>query len=112
MAACKACCEPTAKMRFLGTSTTRAARSRGRRGAMLGDVCKEQVSAVPDARFMSAPYFALDRIARDVATRPDGAPLLAAIEIPLPAVTVTGVGIDAAGVAADHARRAGPPSSR
>lgn len=93
MVACKAYCEPNAKMRFLGTLDD--ARMKGARTPWreLGEMCREQVSAVPDARYMSAPYFALDRIARDVAARPGGAELLKPIEIPMAPVSVSAVGI-------------------
>lgn len=93
MTACKAYCEPNAKMRFLGTLDD--ARMKGARTPWreLGEMCREQVSAVPDARYMSASYFALDRIARDVAARPGGPELLEPIEIPMAPVSVSAVGI-------------------
>lgn len=93
MLACKAYCEPNAKMRFLGTLDD--ARMKGTRTPWreLGEMCRDQVSAVPDARYMSASYFALDRIARDVAARPGGPELLAPIELPLAPVSVSAVGI-------------------
>ncbi len=93
MVGCKAYCEPNAKMRFLGTLDD--ARMKGARTPWreLGEMCREQVSAVPDARYMSAVYFALDRIARDVAARPGGPELLKPIEIPMPPVSVSAVGI-------------------
>jgi hypothetical protein len=93
MAACKAYCEPNAKQRFLGTLDDARMKDTRTPWRELGTMCKEQVSAVPDARYMSAPYFALDRIARAVATHPGGAALLAAIEIPMPPVSVSGVGV-------------------
>lgn len=90
MLACNAFCEPNAKQRFFGTLDA----ARGQRTRMpwrfLGEICKAEVSAVPDTRFMGAPYFALDRIAR--ALRDPG--LLAAIELPLPALGINGVGIE------------------
>lgn len=94
MLSCKAYCDPNAKQRFLGTLD--AARGKHTRGPWrwLGEICKGEVSALPDARYVTAPYFALDRIGRAVAARPDLAPLLDAIEIPLPAVSVTGAGIE------------------
>jgi hypothetical protein len=94
MLACKAYCDPNAKQRFLGTLD--GARGKHTRGPWrwLGEMCKAEVSALPDARYVTAPYFALDRIARAVAAKPDLAPLLDAIEIPLPAVSVTGAGIE------------------
>jgi hypothetical protein len=92
MLGCNAYCDPNAKMRFLGALDTARGQDSRAPWRMLGDFCKDKVSAAPDARYMSAPYFALDRIARAVAARPGGAKLLDAIDLPLPAVTVTGVG--------------------
>jgi hypothetical protein len=94
MLGCKAWCDPNAKQRFLGTLDDARGKPTNRTPwRMLGEVCKDAVSAAPDPRFLSAPYFALDRIARDVAARPDGAPLLAALDLPLPAVSLTGQGL-------------------
>jgi hypothetical protein len=90
MLACKAFCEPNAKQRFLGTLDAARGQPTRTPWRFLGEICKAEVSAVPDTRFMGAPYFALDRIAR--ALRDPS--LLAAIELPLPALTITGVGID------------------
>ncbi|CAN5915613.1 hypothetical protein BH11MYX3_BH11MYX3_08790 [soil metagenome] len=96
MIGCKAYCDPNAKMRFLGGLDDNRGKDKVNRvpWRLLGEFCKDAVSSVPDARFMSAPYFALDRIARDVAARPDGATLLAAIDLPLPAASVTGAGLE------------------
>ncbi len=85
-------CEPNAKQRFLGNlDNARGTESRAP-WRVLGEVCGDRVSAVPDGRFVSAPWYALDRIARAAATRPELAELLTAIEIPLPAVSLTGSG--------------------
>lgn len=94
MIGCKAYCDPNAKMRFQGGLDDNRGKTNRIPWRLLGDFCKESVSAVPDSRFMSAPYFALDRIARDVGARPEGAKLLAAIDLPLPAASVTGAGLD------------------
>jgi hypothetical protein len=96
MFACKAYCDPNAKHRFLGTLD--AARGKRTRGPWryLGEMCKGDVSALPDARYMSAPYFALDRIARAAAARPELAPRLDAIELVMPAVSITGSGFELA----------------
>ncbi len=94
MLGCKAYCDPNAKMRFVGGLDDARGKNNRRPWRVLGDFCKAELSAVPDARFMSAPYFALDRIARDVAARPDGAKLLASIDLVLPAASVTGAGLD------------------
>ncbi len=96
MLACKAYCNTDAKMRFLGTLDK--FRGKDTRGPwrFLGDLCKEQVSAVPDNRYASAPWFALDRIARAAGERPDLAPLLDAVEFPLPVVSISGYGFELA----------------
>jgi hypothetical protein len=93
MLGCKAYCEPNAKMRFLGTLDDARMKETRTPWRELGEMCREQVSAVPDARYMSAQYFALDRIARDVAARPGGPELLRPIEIPMAPVSVSAVGI-------------------
>ena len=59
----------------------------------LGEVCKAKVSATPDARYMSAPWFALDRVARWAAAQPGGQALLDAIVLRVPPVSLTGVGV-------------------
>ncbi|HEU4733623.1 MAG TPA: hypothetical protein VFT22_37270, partial [Kofleriaceae bacterium] len=90
MAACNAYCQPGARQRFLGTLDEARGQPTRTPWRLLGEICGDAVSAVPDARFMGAPYFALDRIARAI-----GDPaVLAAIEIPLPALTISGVGVD------------------
>jgi len=93
MIGCKAYCDPNAKMRFQGSLDDERGKTNRLPWRVLGEFCKESLSAVPDARYMSAPFFALDRIARDAAARPDGAPLLAAIDLQLPAVSITGAGV-------------------
>ena len=94
MLACNAYCDPNAKARFLGTLD--AARGKATRGPwrLLGETCKAAVSAVPDARYMSAAFFALDRIGRAAAARQDLAPLLDAIDLPLPAISISGSGLE------------------
>jgi hypothetical protein len=86
MLGCTAFCDPTAKERFLGTLDE--ARGKSSRGPWrhLADVCKGAVSAVPDARYASATMFALDRIARAAS------PIAA--DLPLPALSLSGVGVD------------------
>jgi len=96
MLGCKAYCDPNAKMRFTSALEDARGNNNRRPWRVLGEFCKAELSAVPDARFMSAPYFALDRIARDVAKRPDGPKLLAAIDLVLPAASVTGAGLELA----------------
>ena len=87
-------CDGNAKQRFLGTLEKARGTEARTPWRQLGDVCKEKVSAVPDTRFMSAPFYALDRIARAAGARGgDTATKLAALEIPLPAVSVVGTGV-------------------
>jgi len=95
MDSCRAYCNSDAKRRF--NATIDEARGRNSRAPWryLGEQCGQQVSAVPDARFMSAPYFALDRIARAVAAHSsDDAALLAKLDLPLPAFSLTGAGLE------------------
>ena len=94
MTACRAFCTPNAKQQFLGVLPDSRGKTSNKPWRTLGEQCKEAVSAVPDVRFMSAPYFALDRIARATGADPKLAPLAAAVEIPLPAVSITGIGFD------------------
>ncbi len=92
MVACDGFCDPTAKQRFL--SALEDGRQVGTRKPWraLGEHCKAAVSAVPDARYAGPVLFALDRIARDASARSGGLELLSAIEIPLPAISASGVG--------------------
>jgi hypothetical protein len=90
---CHAYCDPNAKQRFLGALD--AARGTDMRTPWreLATVCKGDVSAAPDARFMGGAYFALDRIARAVGNAGGAsATTLTTIELPLPAVSTSGVG--------------------
>jgi len=87
-------CSPNAKQRFLGTLDNARGTNTRTPWRYLGEMCKAEVSAVPDNRFTTAPFYALDRIARAASAHGgETANLLAAIELPLPAVTVTGVGM-------------------
>ncbi len=87
-------CNANAKQRFLGTLDDARGTNARTPWRFLGEQCRAEVSAIPDTRFMSAPFYALDRIAR-AATAHGGesANLMAAIELPLPAVSLTGVGL-------------------
>lgn len=87
-------CNSNAKQRFLGTlDNARGTNSRAP-WRYLGEQCKAEVSAVPDSRFMSAPFYALDRIARAASSHGgESANLMAALELPLPAVSVSGNGL-------------------
>ncbi len=86
MVACNAFCSSNAKQRFF--SALESARGQDVRTPwrLLGELCRAEVSAVPDARFMGAPYFALDRAARMLGD--------AVVELPLPAVSVSGYGME------------------
>lgn len=93
MLACNAFCDSTTKSRFFDALESARGRDTRKPWRLLGELCKGDVSAVPDARFMSAPYFALDRVARMVgAAAPAGSP--ASIELPLPAYMVSGNGVE------------------
>jgi hypothetical protein len=93
MLACDGYCDGGAKQRFLGTLDNARGADVRTPWRWLGEMCKDKVSAVPDTRYMSAPYFVLDRIARAVAAHGgEPANLLAKVEIGLPAVTMTGIG--------------------
>ncbi|MDX2089516.1 MAG: hypothetical protein SFX73_16805 [Kofleriaceae bacterium] len=92
MAACNAWCTPEAKSKFIGTLDDARAKETRTPWRLLGETCTESVSAVPDARNVSAPWFALDRVGRWAATQPGGQAVLDAVEIPVPPVTMTGVG--------------------
>jgi hypothetical protein len=100
--ACHAYCNSDAKRRFNDTLDDARGRSSRAPWRYLGEMCKDQVSAAPDTRYMSAPYFALDRIAR-AATSHGGAAAdaLAKIDLPLPAVSLTGAGLELADVTKD-----------
>jgi hypothetical protein len=93
MAGCNAWCNPNAKIRFMGALDDARASKKRTPWRELAQQCGEAVSARPDGRLMTAPYFALDRIARWAGEQPDGAKVLEPIVIPLPAVTQTGVGV-------------------
>ncbi|MGE5183497.1 MAG: hypothetical protein ACM31C_15605 [Acidobacteriota bacterium] len=96
MDTCNAWCTGTAKLQFLGTLDNARGTSSRAPWRVLGDLCKDKVSAVPDPRYMSAPYFALDRIARAVAAH--GGPAadqLASFWFALPPLAVNGTAIEA-----------------
>lgn len=108
MARCHGYCSHDARQKFLGTLDEARGTTSRAPWRWLGEVCKAEVSAVPDTRYMSAPYFALDRIARAVAARGgQDAALLAAVELPLPARSISGGGVElpAAGGPVDPAPR-------
>jgi hypothetical protein len=87
-------CNANAKQRFLGTLDAARGTSSRAPWRNLGELCKAEVSAVPDSRFTNAPFYALDRIARAAAAHGgETANLLAALELPLPAVSISGSGL-------------------
>ena len=93
MTGCHAFCSGSAHERFMATLD--AARGVDRAPwRYLGQMCKDQVGASTEAeRFMSAPLFALDRMARAVGAHGDKpAAALAAIDLPLPPLTISGTG--------------------
>ena len=93
MARCNAWCDGASKTRFLSVIDDVRGTQKRTPWKYLGEMCKAAVSAVPDPRFVSAPYFALDRIARAVAAHGgDAAAALGKLELPLPASSVSGYG--------------------
>jgi hypothetical protein len=90
MDGCRAYCKPEARNAFLRTLEAARGKHTSRPWRELGAVCGPEVSAKPDDRYLSAPFFALDRIARAAAASDRLAPLLAEIELPLPPVSTTG----------------------
>src|SRR5262249_21240403 len=90
MSACSAFCDGSAQQRFLEAPATARGQAPRKPWRILGELCKAKVSAATDNRFMTAPYFAIDRAARLVGD----AALLAQIELPLPAVSVNGIGVE------------------
>lgn len=96
MGQCEAWCTPNAKDFF--TATLDDARGTDQRvpWRQLAQQCKDKVSAVPDGRYVSAPYFALDRIARASGKDAKLAAALANVTIQLPPTSGTGALIDVA----------------
>ena len=100
MDACQAYCLGDARQKFLGTLDDARGHSSRMPWKQLGLICQARVSAVPDTRFVDAPYFALDRIARAIGHRGGELATRAfAIELPLPAVGVVGTGAPLATIA-------------
>lgn len=109
MERCNAYCTNQAKQHFQGTLDDARGTQARTPWRILGEVCKGDVSALPDNRFTSAPFFALDRIARAAAAHGGNAANLAqTIELPLPAVSITGSGIVIPDVESEVAPTAGP----
>ena len=91
MVACNAFCTGDAKLKFM-SSLDKARDSNSRAPwRQLTQSCKEHFAG--DIRFLSAPYLLLDRVARAAAARGgETANHLAAIELPLPPLTISGEG--------------------
>lgn len=103
MVECNAFCTGDSKLKFMAGVDKARGQNVNTPWRQLAAACKDKVNAAPDDRFMSAPFFALDRIARAAAGRGGAtADKLAALELPLPASTIGGAGValpDADGVA-------------
>lgn len=86
MESCGAFCSGDAKMKFIAAANKAKGTSNDMPWRKLADACGDKVDASTDHRFMSAPYFALDRIGRAVGKTPS-------VELPLPPLSVAGTGI-------------------
>jgi hypothetical protein len=94
MARCNAWCDGASKTRFLSEIDDARGTEKRTPWRHLGDMCKAAVSAIPDSRFVSAPYFALDRIGRAAAAHGgNAAAALGRLELPLPAASISGSGV-------------------
>jgi hypothetical protein len=94
MVDCEAFCTGDSKLKFIAGVDKARGHNVNTPWRQLATACGTKVNAAPDDRFMSAPFFALDRIARKV-TALGGAPAqkLAALELPLPAISFGGSGV-------------------
>jgi hypothetical protein len=109
MERCHAYCSNESRRQFLGALDDARGTNARLPWHFLGTTCKGEVSALPDDRFESPPLFALDRIARAAAKHGgDAANLALAIELPLPAVSLTGSGITIPDVETEVNPTAGP----
>lgn len=109
MATCGYCANPNGKARFWATLDEARGTDARTPWRFLGEQCKADISAVPDPRFVSAPFYALDRIARAASAHGgESANLMAAIELPLPAVSITGNGLTLPDVDSGQSNTAGP----
>jgi hypothetical protein len=94
MVACGAFCTGDSKLKFMAAIDKARGQGVNTPWRGLEKACKDKVNGAADDRFMTAPFFALDRIARAAAARGGAtADKLAAIELPLPPVSITGVGV-------------------
>ena len=93
MVSCDAFCTGDSKLKFMASVDKVRGQSVNTPWRQLENSCKAKVNGAADDRFMSAPFFALDRIARGAAAQGGTlAAKLAVIELPLPAVTISGAG--------------------
>jgi len=90
---CNAFCTGDAKMKFMAGVDKARGQPNDTPWRHLADTCNETVDAASDHRFMSAPYFALDRIARAVGREPGMQMELGRVELPLPALSIAGTGV-------------------
>src|SRR5690606_15234159 len=94
MVACDAFCTGDSKLKFMAGIDKARGRGVNTPWRQLATACGEKVNGSADPRFMSAPFFALDRIARAAASKGGAiADKLAALELPLPAITISGAGV-------------------
>jgi len=82
-------CNTDARTRFMGALDDARGTDARTPWREYGKACN-----LTDARFVSAPWYALDKIARDAGANPELAPLLAGIELRMPAVSISGSGYD------------------
>ncbi|HUS32473.1 MAG TPA: hypothetical protein VMZ53_28425 [Kofleriaceae bacterium] len=93
---CDAFCTGDSKLKFMAGADNAKGTSNDTPWRKLADTCGDRIDLSSDHRFMSAAYFALDRIARAVGGAPGShgtADKLATITLPLPALTVAGTGV-------------------
>lgn len=94
MVACNAFCTGDSKMKFMAAVDKARGQNVNTPWRQLENACKTKVNGSADDRFMSAPFFALDRIARAASAKGGAtADKLAALDLPLPAVTISGAGV-------------------
>ena len=87
---CDAFCTGDSKMKFMAGVDAARGTSNDTPWRKLALACGDKVDASADHRFMSAPYFALDRIGRALAKA--NTPLDTLV-VPLPAQSVAGTGV-------------------
>jgi hypothetical protein len=96
MGQCQAWCNSNAKDFFTATLDDARGTSQRVPWKQLAEQCKDKVSAVPDGRYVSAPYFALDRIARAAGKDEKLSAALVEVTLQLPPTSATGAPIDVA----------------